>query len=298
MSAFLQSRLLVTGAGGHLGRHVVELLLDAGTRNLVAASRHPDQLAGLAARGAELRKVDFDDAAVLDEAFAGVERVLIISTDSIGIPGQRKRQHRAAVDAAVKAGVKHIAYTSMPSPDPGSPIPFAPDHFETEQVIERSGVGFTILRNNWYMENVYMWLPAALASGQWFTSAGEGRVGYVARKDAAAAAAAALTGAAESGRYNVSGPQALTTNEIAALVYEVIGKPIRVMPVGDESLADGLNAAGLPTPLVQLLVALDTNTRLGKVDIASDAVRSLTGVAPQSLRDFLSANRAALNPAG
>lgn len=121
-----QSRLLVTGASGHLGRKVVELLLDAGAANVVAASRDPGKLADLVARGAKTAKADFDDPATLDAAFAGVDQVLIISTDALGTPGQRQRQHKAAVDAAVKAGVRRIVYTSMPNPEPGSLIPSRP----------------------------------------------------------------------------------------------------------------------------------------------------------------------------
>jgi len=292
-----QARLLVTGAGGHLGRRVVELLLlEAGATNVVAASRDPGKLEDLRAGGAETLKVDFDDPATLDAAFAGVDRLLIVSTDALGVPGQRLRQHRAAVDAAARTGVKHIVYTSMPNPEPGSLIPFAPDHYETEQAIEKSGVAFTILRNGWYQENLIGSLPQSLASGKWFTATGDGRVAHVAREDAAQAAAAALcSDTADSARYDITGPTALMTVEIAAIASEVAGKPIEVVEVSDEQLAEGMAKAGVPAPYVGLLVAFDANTRAGKADIASDAVKRLTGREPQSLRDFLTAHWAALS---
>lgn len=209
MPVSLPSRLLVTGASGYIGRRAVELLLEAGTENIIAASRHPEMLSDLASRGAEIRKADFDDPATLDVAFAGVERLLIVSTDALGVPGKRQRQHRAAVDAAVKAGVGHIIYTSMSSPESGSLIPFAPDHYETERALERSGVPFTVLRVNWYADNIFSWLPQALSSGQWFTSSGEGCAGYVTRDDVAAAAAAVLSSdAIHSCRVDVTGPEA------------------------------------------------------------------------------------------
>lgn len=289
-----QSRLLVTGASGHLGRKVVELLLDAGAANVTAASRDPGKLADLAARGAKTVKADFDDPATLDAAFAGIERLLIVSTDALGTPGQRQRQHLAAVAAAVKAGVRQILYTSMPNPEPGSLIPFAPDHYATEQAIEQSGVPFAILRVNWYDEAVFLWLPQALTSGQWFSSAGDGRVGYVARDDVARAAAAALLSGVAEGRLDVTGPEALSTTEIAAIANEVFGSAITVTHLSDEQLSGSLLGAGLPAPLVELLVAMDANTRAGGVDIATDTVERLTGKPARSLRTFLAENRAAL----
>ena len=293
-----QASLLVTGASGHLGRKIVELLLDAGAKNVTAASRDPGKLADLAARGAKTVKADFDDPATLDTAFAGIDRLLIVSTDALGTPGQRQRQHLAAADAAVKAGVRHILYTSMPNPEPGSLIPFAPDHYATEQAIEKSGVPFTILRVNWYDEAVFLWLPQALTSGQWLSSAGEGRVGYVARDDVARAAAAALLAGVAEGRLDITGPEALSTREIAAIANDVFGSSITVTPVSDEQLSRSLLGAGLPPPLVELVVAMDANRRAGGVDIATDTIARLTGKPARSLREFLTENRTTLAPAG
>lgn len=295
VSHALTSRLLVTGAGGHLGRRVVELLLENGATHLLAGSRQPSKLEALAANGATPVRVDFDDPASLAAAFAGVERLLIVSTDAIGEPGLRQRQHKAAVAAAVAAGVTHIVYTSMPRPEPGSLIPFAPDHYETEQAIEASGVPFTILRNNWYMEQLLDPVRQALASGRWFSAAGDGRGGYVAREDTARAAAAALAaGGTTSARYDITGPAALTIRQVADIASRVTGTPIAVVPVDDAQLAAGLENAGLPAPIVGLVVAIDANTRAGGLDIVSDAVQTLTGRAPQSMEAFLTAHRAAL----
>ncbi len=290
-------RLLVTGASGHLGRKVVELLLDAGATNITAASRDTDKLTDLAARGAKTVRADFDDPTTLDAAFAGSERILIVSTDALGTAGQRRRQHLAAVEAAVKAGVRQILYTSMPHPEPGSLIPFAPDHYATEQAIEQSGVPFTILRVNWYDEAVFLLLPSALTSGQWLSSAADGRVGYVARDDVARAAAAALLSGVAEGRLDITGPEALSTNEIALIAHEVFGSSVAVAHVSDEQLSNSLLSAGLPNPLAELLVAMDANTRAGGVDIVTDTVARLTGRPARSLREFLTQNRAALTSA-
>ncbi len=289
----LGTRILVTGAAGHLGHRVAELLLEAGASGVTAGSRQLQKLDDLAARGAHLVRADFDDPASLDSAFAGIERLLIVSTDAVTVPGQRQQQHLAAIAAAIKAKVRLIVYTSMPKPEPGSPIPFAPDHYATEQAIERSGIPFTILRVNWYADNSFRWLPQVLQSGQWFTSAGDGGARYVAREDVARIAAAALLSGAAQGRIDVAGPDRLTAAQIVATVNEVFGTQVALVPVSDTQLAAGLSAAGVPPPLVQLLVAMDTNTRTGGLDVESDAVRRLTGRSPQSFRDFLIQNRAA-----
>jgi len=292
MSDFLHSKLVVTGASGHLGRRVVELLLEKGATRLIAATRTPEKLDGLS--GVEVRKADFSDPASLDAAFAGADRVLVISTDRIDVPGLRIQQHKAAVEAAKRAGVKRILYTSMLNPD-RSHIPFAPDHLETERAIEQSGLEFTILRVSWYAENLPSTLAAPLATGKWFTSAGNGRISYVAREDVARAAAAALaTSGGANERLDITGPELLTVPEIAKIASEVTGKPIEVVNVSDEELEKGLAAAGLPPFVIPLVVGTDRNIRAGYFDVESDAVQRLTGKPPQSVREFLIANRAAL----
>lgn len=287
-----EQRLLVTGAGGKLGGRVVAHLAEMGVGNVVAASRDPGKLSTPA--GVETRRADFDDPGSLAEAFAGVDRVLVISTDRIDTPGLRIKQHLAAVEAARAAGVKHILYTSMLNPE-HSLIPFAPDHLGTEQAIERSGMDFTILRVSWYAEGLLGSLPGVIASGEWRTSAGDGRINHVPREDVARAAAAAI--ASRSGvreRLDITGPEPHTIAEIAAIAGRLAGRDIAVIPVSDEDLAAGARAAGVPEPFVPLVVASDANIRAGNFDVASDAVEQLTGTPAQSVEEFLAANKAAL----
>lgn len=289
-----QPTLLVTGASGQLGRRAAELLLEAKAGKIVAGTRNPEKIKDLAASGAEIRKVDFDDPA-LAESFKGVDRLLLISTDALDTPGKRLAQHKAAIEAAKKAGVKHIVYTSMPKPEPGSPIPFAPDHFGTEQALAESGIGWTVLRNSWYQENLFHSLPQVLASGKWFSAAGDGKVAHVSREDAAYAAAAALAAQPNgNARYDITGSDLLTTKDIAKLASEATGKPIEVVNVTDEQLTQGMIAAGMPAFLAPVFASFDTNTRNGNIAIASDAVQKLTGRAPRSLKQFFAANKEAL----
>ncbi|SRR5579883_564382 len=283
---------LVTGANGKLGRHVTQLLLEANAGTVIAASRDTAKLADLAAKGAELRRADFDDPASLAEAFKGVDRLLIIATDSLG-SGQRLRQHKAAVAAAKAAAVGHIVYTSMVKPET-SAVTFAGDHLGTEEAIKATGVPYTLLRNSSYQENLFLSLPSALKSGQWYSSAGDGRIPYIAHADCARAAAAALIKAPLNQTLTLTGPELLTTQEIAAQASEATGKPLAVIPVTDEQLAEGMAHAGLPEAIIPMVVSLDTNTRQGGFDILTDDVEALTGRKPSPLKAFLDANASAL----
>lgn len=288
--ASVKPKVLITGASGKLGKRIAELAIAAGVAPLVVGSRNPDKLPFT---NVEKRPVDFDDPDSLAAAFQGIDRALIISTDRIDVPGLRIRQHAAAIHAAKRAGVKHIIYTSMLNPE-GSFIPFAPDHLQTEQAIEQSGLDFTILRVSWYAENLLGSLPGVLASGKWFTAAQVGRINYVPRDEVARAAAAALAlPAGGRERLNITGPASLSIKEIAAIASELSGKPIEVVQVSDEQLANGLRSAGLPPFVIPLVLGTDQNMRAGKFDVASDAVRRLTGKEAQSLREFLAAHKAA-----
>jgi NAD(P)H dehydrogenase (quinone) len=295
---FMSQTLLVTGAAGKLGQSVIAHLL--GTQKIpvariVAATRDPGKLASLAAKGVVVRKADFDDSASLVAALAGVDRMLLISTDALDRPGRRLAQHQAAIAAAKKGGVKHVVYTSMPNPD-DSLVTFAPDHLGTEQALAASGLGWTILRNSWYMENLLMSLPGALAAGKWLTSTGNGKISHVSRDDCARAAAAALaSNSTANARYDITGPQKLTTAEIAALASEVFAKPLEVVQITDGELGENLAAHGVPALFVPTLVSFEANTRAGKFDLLSNAVEKLTGKPPQRLRDFLMASKAGPN---
>ena len=292
----MTDKVLVTGAGGHLGRLVVEHLLKdqhLAPDAIVAATRKPKELVDLEERGLRVRHADFSDAASLESAFAGVARMLLISTDALG-SGARLAQHKAAIAAAVKAGIKHIVYTSMPNPET-SAVTFAPDHAGTEAALKASGLGFTILRNVWYQENLLGSLPGVVKSGQWYSAAGEGRQTHIAREDCARAAAAALASPpAGNQTLTLTGAKALTTREIAALASEVVGKPIQVIDVTPEQLAGGMKGAVLPDAIIPMLVSFDVNTKNGGFDVVTDAVKTLTGREPKPLREFLAANKAAL----
>jgi NAD(P)H dehydrogenase (quinone) len=287
--------LLVTGASGHLGRRVIDLLLEANAGQIIATTRTPAQLADLAARGVEVRHADFDDPAGLAAAFAGADRLLLISTDMLMVPGQRIAQHQAAVAAAAQAGVKHVVYTSLTRTGPGNPILLASDHYATEQALAASPLDWTVLRNNVYAEMLLGSLPRAIATGQLVAAGGDGGVGYVTREDCARAAAAALA-SAQTGRttLEVTGPALVTYQDLAQLASQISNKPVNYISVSPEVIVNGMVEAGLPPPLAQTLVSFDIGIAQGTLALVTDAVAELTGVAPQSVRDFLLAHREAL----
>jgi len=289
------SPFLVTGASGQLGRRVVELLLAQDLGPIIATTRTPDALKELAARGVEVRRADFEDEASLVQAFRGAGRALLVSTDALDRPGKRLAQHQRAIRALEAAGVKHVVYTSLPNPA-GSVISIAPDHAGTEAALAASRLDFTILRNNLYADLLFMSLPQAIASGQLVDARGDGAVAYVTREDCARAAAAVLADRSSSGRrtLDVTGPAALTSDELAALASEVVGRKIVHVSVPGDALVRGLVEHGLPQPVAELLASFDAGIARGELATATDTVQRLTGRAPSSLRDFLVENRAAL----
>ena len=197
---------VITGASGQLGRRVAESLLTehgVAPADLVLVTRSPDKLADLAAQGAQVRHGDFDDRASLDSAFVGADKVLIVSTDQVGarVPG-----HKAAVDAAVAAGARSIAYTSGINPSDSNPIGVMWEHRQTEDHIRATAPAWTILRNSIYTEMLLAGAEAALASGAHVTNEGDGRVAYISRDDCAAAAAAVLAADGHDGKiYDITG---------------------------------------------------------------------------------------------
>ena len=291
----IEQTLLVTGGAGHLGRRVLELLLAANAGKLVTTTRSPEKLSDLAARGVEVRKADFDDPTTLAAAFAGVDRLLLISTDALAYPGQRIAQHKAAIDAAVAAGVKHLLYTSFVRTEPGNPAIVAADHYATEQALAASPLDWTILRNNLYSEVLLMSLPQVVAMGQLISAGNGGKPAYVTREDCARAAAAALA-AQTTGRstLNITGPEALSDAEIAQLASEVSGRPVQFVSVSVADKRNGLIGAGLPPMVADIMLSFEAATAQGFVGDVSTAVADLTGIAPQGVREFLTANRAAL----
>jgi len=268
-------KLLVTGATGNLGGFVVEALLKkVSAENIVVSVRNPEKAEGLKAKGVDVRFGDFDKPESLESAFAGVDRLLIISTD--GDNETRIRQHQTAVEAAKKAQVKLIAYTSVANAT-GSKLGLAEVHLKTEEAILRTDIPYVFLRNNWYLENEVSNIQGVLAGGQWITSAGEGKVGWALKRDYAEAAATVLAGSGHENKIYELSNKPLSQSELATVVGKTIGKEVVVLNVDDVSYAQGLKAVGLPDFVVDLLTGIQKAIRENALEVESNDFEKLLG---------------------
>ncbi len=278
--------IAITGASGHLGRATADFLLKVvDPREIVLITRQPEVLRDLAHRGVEVRRGDFTDPSTLATAFAGVDRLLLISTDAIGA---RLDGHRAAISAAAEAGVRHVIYTSVPRPVPANPAMVVADHAGTEQALRDSTLAWTMLRNNLYAHMQLPGVAQAAASGQFMTNGGTGATAFVTRDDCAEVAAAVLTQDGHEGQvYDVTGPEPVRALDLAALAGEVSGRDVELLSLDDATFMAGLRAAGLPDGVVELVTSFGAATRGGFLSHVSSTVADLTGHAPTSLTEIV-----------
>ncbi|HEX6024238.1 MAG TPA: NAD(P)H-binding protein [Solirubrobacter sp.] len=278
--------VVISGASGQLARGVIEALLETvDPAELILVTRTPDKVD---VPGAQVRHGDWEQPETLKTAFAGGEKLLLISGHKVGdrVPG-----HKAAIDAAVAAGVRHIAYTSIVNPSDSNPIAVAAEHRATEEHLRASGAAWTMLRNSIYADLQVNAMQAALATGRHVTNAGDGRTSYVAREDCARAAAAVLASDGHDGReYDITGPEARSPQELVQLFSEVGGKPVELVLVDDEAYARGLvENAGFPEPVARVYATFGTGARLGYSAPVSTTFKELTEREPRTLRSVLEA---------
>jgi len=276
-------RIGVSGASGHLGRAVVsELLQRPGGHEVVAITRTPETVFG----PAQGRFGDYNRPESLAEAYAGLDRLLLIPTLDPE-RGKKGAQNVAAIDAAVRAGVKHIVFMSAAGArqeeEPALGAPF----WRGEQRLITTAPAWTILRMNFYAESFVQQAQASLAQGV-LTGLAENQVAFVARGDVAAAAAGILIGDGHGGAiYNATGPERLSGAERAALVAEITGRPLAFLAITEEQLRAGLTQAGLPVEVVNIVISIQASFAAGAFDIVTGDVERLGGRTPKPLRDVL-----------
>ncbi|MEM1505971.1 SDR family oxidoreductase [Domibacillus sp. 8LH] len=268
-------KILVTGATGKLGTKVVETLLKTVPASQLAVSvRNPEKAEALKNQGVEVRQGDFDSPETLTSAFQGIDRLLIISAD--GDNETRIRQHTNAVKAAQDAQVGFIAYTSLTNASESN-LFLAPPHRAAEEAILKTGIPYSFLRNNWYLENEIQSIQGAVAGAPWVTSAGSGKVGWAPQQDYAEAAAAVLI---EDGHantiYELSG-KPMTQEELVSDIGTILGKEIPVQQVDDTAYADIMKEAGVPDDFLPFLVEIQRGIREGALEADSDDFDKLLG---------------------
>jgi len=278
--------IVVTGATGHLGRLVVEALLARGVpaQEIVATGRRVETLADLTNRGVVVRRADYTDPASLRAAFDGAEKLLLVSGSEVG---QRVAQHENAIAAAKDAGVRLIAYTSIPKADT-STLRLAQEHRATEQALAASGIPFVLLRNSWYLENYTPQLPVYLEHGI-VGAAGSGRVSAATRADYAEAAAAVLSTEGHEGAVYELGGAPFSMDDLAAAVSAATGRTVTYTDVPVEQYQQILVGAGVPEAAAAVFADGDRGLAEGELLVEGSDLEKLIGRTPTSLADALAA---------
>jgi len=268
--------IFITAAGGQLGGIVVKALLDVvPAERVIAGVRDASRTASLLPIGVAVRTADYDKPETLDAAFAGVDRVLLISSNALG---RRVQQHRHVIDAAKRTGVKFLAYTSVLHAD-NSSLGLAEEHRRTEADIRASGISFAFLRNGWYTENYAAAAKPSVEHGAVLGSAGEGRISSASRADYAAAAATILTGRnVESGRvYELAGDDSYTLPQYAAELARQSRKPVVYRDLTEAAYREALIGTGMPGDLAALLADSDVGASKGDRFDGGRALSTLIG---------------------
>lgn len=279
---------LVTGAAGNFGALAVQALLDRGVAPaaIVATARDTDRLSAFAAQGVVTRRLDYDDHASVEAALDGVHRLLLVSSNAVG---QRVGQHRVVLEAAARAGVELVAYTSVLRAD-GSSIALAADHLATEQILAELGIPHVLLRNGWYLENYTGQVPVHLEHGSVLGAAGTGRISAAARADYAEAAAVALLADDSEGQvHELAGDESFTMTDYAATLAEQSGQAVTYVDLPQAEYAAALESAGVPAAFAAVLADSDRGVAVGDLHATSGTLSALIGRPTTPLADSVKA---------
>ena len=278
--------IVITGATGKLGQHVIaSLLTSVPADHIIAAVRNPAKAVNLTALGVQVRQADYNDGASLDAAFKGATKILLISSSEVG---QRAQQHQNVIDAARRAGVALLAYTSVLRADT-SPLGLAAEHVITEAAIRASGLPYTFLRNGWYLENHTEHLAPVLEHGVVLGAAQNGRFSSAARADYAAAAAAVLTADKPQAIYELAGDHGFTLAEYAAEVARQSGKVIVYKDLPQADFKAALVGVGVPEGFADLLADSDAGAAKGALEDNGKQLSALIGRPTTRLLDAVKA---------
>jgi len=285
------SHILVTGATGGLGRAVVDNLLKTVSPGTISVLvRDPAKAADLQAQGVALKQGDYNDYASLVAAFAGVEKLFLVSSNDIP---NRVPQHTNAVRAAKEAGVQHVVYTSFQrkTEDASSPLAvIAEAHLATEKLLKASGLPYTILKNSLYLDVLPLFMGPVLETGTIYLPAGEGKMSCASRADMGAAGAAVLTGTGhENQTYELSNDTSYSFHDIANILSDLSGKSIHYVSPTAAEFSAALTAAGVPAEAIQMTASFCVAIERGEFDFPATTLAQLLGHQPESAAAFLKA---------
>jgi NAD(P)H dehydrogenase (quinone) len=298
-------RTIITGASGGYGRRAAELLLEKSPPSeMILTTRTPDKLAPFAEQGVTVRYSDFDKPESLPDAFKSGERMLMISTLQVG---RRAAQHGAAIDAAKKAGVKHIIYTSFVGIDPKNPALVVKDHLQTEELLKNSGLDYTLLRNSQYAEALVTLAAVRHAEeGKWLSASAEGRIALIAHDDCVQCGVAVLSSERhENTIYHITGPELLSFRDMAEMTAKISGHSVEYVAVSEEERYKYFDSIGIPRDYIEGMdlekagkwpsndmVSFEMALREGYFAVISDDVKKLLGREPRPVWDIFLEHKA------
>jgi len=278
--------IVVTATSGHLGRLVVQDLLDRGVPadGIVAGARNVGAITDLAEAGVRTAVIDYDDPASVEAALEPGDTFVLVSGNDLA---NRDRQHADAIGIAAKAGAGHLVYTSGLKASE-SPSPIAASHAATEDAVRGSGIPFTLLRNGWYTENYARSIDAVRAAGVLLASVGDGRFASASRRDFAQAVGAVVTTEGHLGAtYELSGEVAWSYRDLAAALAELLGRDVTYTSVTPEQHLATLTQAGVPESTAGMAVAADAGIRAGAFAFTNGDLARLLGRRTTPLLDGL-----------
>ncbi|MEJ2617691.1 MAG: SDR family oxidoreductase, partial [Ignavibacteriaceae bacterium] len=278
--------ILITGATGHFGGAAVDFILkNSPYKKIAVLIRDEKKAEGLSEKGVELRIGNYLDHSSLVEAFRGIDKLGFVSGSNLE---NRMLQHTNIIDAAKRAGVKHIYYTSIVKASADTKFFPGLDHFKTEEAIKSSGITYTFLRNTFYMEVLPPSINNALQRGMLAFPTKGAKANYASRIDMAEAfAKTILTDGHENKTYEITSGKAYTYGDITGIVNSILGKQLKYIDISVDDLVDGLKKANTPEPVIKTIVSIADAISAGELDVIDDSLEKLLNRKPIGLEEFL-----------
>ena len=281
------SKLLITGATGHLGKTTIDFLLQKGVNanQIVVLVRDINKATSIIEKGVEVRIGNFDNKASLEKATLGIDKVLLIS----GLDEHRLQQHKNVIDASKKSGVRHIVYTGVALKDASSSLNLiTADHFQTEDYIVENGFTYTFLRNSLYSDAMPLFAGEKAVDNGIFLPAGNGKVPFVLRRDLAEATATVLLDSGhENKTYNLTGSDLFSFGEIAKILTDLSGKTVSYTDADEKIFSETLQKIGVPDTAIYVLSSFSADIRIGQFEVQSNDMEKLIGRKPENLKNIL-----------